>query len=92
MPRRVPLGKCADAGPGNFKEHYGLRRMRLYTFARTTASTSCWPAATIRGAPSALWRQPREEPSRWGRISADARDGGVWGVFIVINRPLKGLG
>jgi hypothetical protein len=34
MPRRVPLGKCAQARQGNFKEHYGLRRMRFYTFAR----------------------------------------------------------
>jgi hypothetical protein len=34
MPLRVPLGKCAEAGPGNFKEHSGLRRMHFYTFAR----------------------------------------------------------
>jgi len=34
MPLRVPLGKCAEAGPGNFKEHCGLRPMRFYTLAR----------------------------------------------------------
>ena len=60
MPRRVQLGKWAEAGPGNFKEHYGLRRMRFYTFARNREPVVLACCHNPRRA-AALWRQLREE-------------------------------
>jgi hypothetical protein len=61
MPLRVPLGKCAEAGPGNFNEHYGLRRMRFYTFARNRVYVVLACYYNPRRAIGGLASQPREE-------------------------------